>query len=399
MKSSEYCKILGPEEMDLWKKKAPLLDHLDIELTERCNFDCLHCYINLPAGDRKTKSRELSTERIKAILEEAASLGCLKVRFTGGEPLLRKDFEELYVFARRLGLKVILFTNASLLTPRLAGVFARIPPLEKIEVTVYGMTKTSYEKVTRTRGSFEAAWRGIRLLLDKKIPFVAKGAYLPANRNDADKFDRWASGIPWMDNAPPYSQSFNLRCRRDSDEKNRTIKGLRLPPEEGLKVLIRDESAFLEEMRGFCQKFMAPAGRRLFSCGAGHGRGNVDAYGYFSPCLLLKAPETNYDLGQGSLKDALTVFFPKIRAGQAKNPDYLARCARCFLMGLCSQCPARSWMESGTLDTPAEYLCEVAHEKARRLGLLEDGEKAWEVKGWKTRVRRLGTAGRTGKRA
>jgi radical SAM protein with 4Fe4S-binding SPASM domain len=391
MKRPVYHKVLGPGEARLWEKRAPLLAYLDVELTERCNFDCVHCYINLPAGDRKAKARELSTERIKAILEEAASLGCLRVRFTGGEPLLREDFEELYIFARKLGLKVAIFTNASLITPRLAETFRRIPPLEKIEVTVYGMKKGSYEKVTRVPSSFEAAWRGLGLLQENKIPFVVKGAFLPGNKADVKEFELWASGIPWMGNAPPYSQFFNLRSRRDSEEKNRLIRSLRLPPEEGLEFLMRNGSEFVNEMKAYCCRFMAPTGK-LFSCGAGKGKGCVDAYGSFSPCILLKSPETNTDLDKGSLKDALTGFFPKVRATKAANPDFLARCARCFLRGLCDQCPARSWMENGTLDTPVEYLCQVAHEKARRLGLLDDNEKAWEVKEWRKRIRRLGPA-------
>ena len=85
-------------------KGRPLLGRLDMELTERCNNNCIHCYINLPADD-PCKARELSAEKIKAILSEAASLGCLTVRFTGGEPLLRNDFQEIYLFARRLGLE------------------------------------------------------------------------------------------------------------------------------------------------------------------------------------------------------------------------------------------------------------------------------------------------------
>jgi len=386
MKKPSYYRILKPEEKGLWKKRAPLLTYLDMELTERCNNDCIHCYINLPANDKNAKAKELPPEKIKAILEEAVSLGCLKVRFTGGEPLLREDFEELYIFARKLGLKVIIFTNATLISPRLTEIFSRIPPHEKIEVTVYGMKKRSYEKTTRVPGSFEAAWRGIRLLQEKKVPFVAKGALLPTNKDEIKEVESWASGIPWMDHSFPYSQFFNFRCRRDSDKKNRLIKSLRLPPEEGLKILTRNESEFIMEMKEFCSKFMSPAGRKLFSCGAGNGRGCVDAYGYFSPCILLKSPETNYCLDKGSLKDALTVFFPKIREMRAKNRDYLARCARCFLRGLCSQCPARSWMENGELDTPAEYLCQIAHAKARYLNLLMTGEKAWEVKGWKERL-------------
>ena len=76
-----------------------------------------------------------------------------------------------------------------------------------------------------------------------------------------------------------------------------------------------------------------------------------------------------------------------MREMRAENPDYLARCARCFLKGLCEQCPAKSWTEHGTLDTPVEYLCEVAHAQARYLGLLEEGEIAWEVDGWRERLR------------
>ena len=49
--------------------------------------------------------------------------------------------------------------------------------------------------------------------------------------------------------------------------------------------------------------------------------------------------------------------------------------ARCFLKGFCEQCPAKSWAESGTLDTPVEYLCEVAHTKARYLGCLDENER------------------------
>ena len=117
----------------------------------------------------RPREKELSTEEIKNILKEAASLGCLKVRFTGGEPLLREDFEELYLFARKLGFKVLLFTNATLITPQIAELFVRIPPLEKIEISIYGMKRKSYEAVTRVTGSFDAAWQGINLLLEKKF--------------------------------------------------------------------------------------------------------------------------------------------------------------------------------------------------------------------------------------
>jgi len=127
----------------LWKQRQPRLRALDIELTERCDNACQHCYINLPANDA-AREAELRTEEWKRILAEAASLGVLSVRFTGGEPLLRADFAELYETARRLGLRVTLFTNARRITPELVALFQRIPPLQKIEITVYGMTAETY---------------------------------------------------------------------------------------------------------------------------------------------------------------------------------------------------------------------------------------------------------------
>ena len=77
---------------------------------------------------------------------------------------------------------------------------------------------------------------------------------------------------------------------------------------------------------------------------------------------------------------------------KAKNQDYLNRCARCFLKGLCDMCPAQSWMEHGTLDTPVEYLCDVAHAIARYLGFIKKEEKAWEVNDWKQRIQKVSVA-------
>ena len=86
-------------------------------------------------------------------------------------------------------------------------------------------------------------------------------------------------------------------------------------------------------------------------------------------------PEAVYDLKEGTLREALMDFFPKLRDMKANNPDYLDRCGCCFLHGLCEQCPGKSWMEHGTFDAPVEYLCRVAHAEAQNLGLLKEGER------------------------
>ena len=388
MQAESYLIKREIKESLFCKNKKPLLGKLDFELTERCNNNCQHCYVNLGRDNLSARNRELTTENIKTILKEAYSLGCFVVRFTGGEPLLREDFQELYIFTRRLGLKVSIFTNATLITPQLTELFVNIPPLEKIEVTIYGMKKSSYEASTRVSGSFEASRRGINLLLEKGIAFVVKEALLPSNKDEIEEFEKWVKTIPRFDNIPSYSMFFYLRCRRDK-VKNELIRKVRFLPEEGLDVLIRRKDEYIKEMKEFYARFMHPNGDKLFSCNAGIGAGCVDSYGYFQPCILLRHRGTVYDLRKGSLSDALTNFFPNIRKIRTTNPEYLRRCARCFLKGICEQCPAKSWTEHGTLDTPVDYFCEIAHVQARFLGLVKEHEKAWEVEDWQWRINKF----------
>ena len=235
---------------ELWKAGRPRLARLDVELTERCNNDCIHCAINRPAGDRNARRRELAASEIRAVLEEAASLGCLSVRFTGGEPLLREDFETIYLDARRLGLRVRIFTNASLVTPRLAALLEKTPPLERMEISVYGMTAATEAAVTRNPGSHEASRRGIELLAGHGVPFVIKGAVLPPTRHEMDRFEAWARGAAGLDEPPAFSALFDLRSRRDDEAKNGRIRKLRLTPAEYLRLAARRGEGQSAELQG-----------------------------------------------------------------------------------------------------------------------------------------------------
>jgi MoaA/NifB/PqqE/SkfB family radical SAM enzyme len=409
MTGSTYV-VRRPASHPPWRRGSrPPLGQLDIELTERCNNNCVHCCINRPANDAAARSREMPTVQIKDILHQAADLGCLTVRFTGGEPLLRSDAQDLYLYARHLGLKVLLFTNARLITLQLADLFARVPPLAAIEISVYGMHPESYEGVTRAPGSFDQFRRGVNLLLERRVPFVVKSVLLPQLTPEMDEFEAWAGTIPGMTRPPNYSMFLDRRSRRDDACKDAVIESLRPSPHDALAVLARNTTKYRRDMAQFASRFLGPPGDRLFGCGASHGM-CIDAYGRAQPCIGVRAPELTVgltpDSSPASEASALCALHPLKREKEvvslaealerfgrlcdvvATNPDYLNRCARCFLKGLCEQCPAKSWGENGTLDTPVTYLCDVAHTQARYLGWLCENEKGWEVRDWQERVHR-----------
>ncbi|MBN1663788.1 MAG: radical SAM protein [Deltaproteobacteria bacterium] len=372
----------------LWKSSQPLLGAIDIELTERCNNNCVHCCINLPEHDTAACAKEMTTEHCKDLIRQAAELGALTVRMTGGEPLLRDDFVDIYLYARRLGMKVMIFTNGRLITPSMADLFARVPPLEAIELTVYGMRKATYESVTGKKGSFEEFQSGLKNLLDRNIPVYVKGTLLPANRHEINDFIAWAQSLPRMDDLASFVMFLELRHRRDSERKNKRIAKMRLSPEEGLKVLTMQPELYRKEMKKFFDHFMMKPTDLVFTCNAAN-RVCIDAYGNIQYCLALRHPDTVLDSRRYSLEYAVKEFFPKLRGMRSRNADFLSRCARCFLRGFCDQCPAKSWNESGTLDQPADYWCRIAHEQARYLNIIGNGENAWEVKNWRDRIKRM----------
>jgi MoaA/NifB/PqqE/SkfB family radical SAM enzyme len=130
------------QEFILWDKlKANRkIISFSIELTARCNNNCCHCYICLPAGDKKAKAEELSLAEIERIADEAVESGAVWVLITGGEPLLRDDFTDIYLMLKRKGLLVSLFTNATLIKREHIDLFKKYPPRD-IEVSVYGASK------------------------------------------------------------------------------------------------------------------------------------------------------------------------------------------------------------------------------------------------------------------
>ena len=375
-----YIEKINLDHFPIWQKTKGkgYLSHVSMELTERCNNNCIHCYINLPADDEEAKGKEISFEEVKAIVDETARIGCVCWHLTGGEPLLREDFSDIYSYLKRKGMRVSLFTNATLISSKIANLLKKYP-LQNLDVTVYGLNRKTYEAVTRRPGSFDAFRQGIELLKRNRIPFTLKAAVLPQNCHEIKGMRSLAQSMT----SKPLGVilKLNLDTRFNGGSKRDLIRRLRLPPERIIEVQKQDEERYRKDMHSFCQKFLGVArDNRLFSCAAGVGRCHIDAYDNFQLCMLLRHPDCIYSLREGTLKEAWEKFVPQVREIRAHNKKYEQKCQRCFLRSFCEQCPAWSWMEHGVLDEPVEYLCDIAHAEAIWLGLLKEGEKAWEVR-------------------
>ena len=230
------------QDFTLWQKMDAkrALYSFDLDLTARCNLNCRHCYINLPAGDAEAKARELSLKEIADLADQARELGAMWCLLTGGEPLLRADFNEIYMMLKRKGLLISLFTNATLIRPEHIELFKKYPPRD-IEVTIYGASVESYERVTRRPGSFSQFVAGIDALFSAGIRVRLKAMALRSNLQDMEAIA--AFGRSRTKDFYRFDPQLHLRYDRDP-LRNEEIRSERLTPEEVVALEQADTERF-----------------------------------------------------------------------------------------------------------------------------------------------------------
>lgn len=367
--SEPYVSITPLPQLPLWekRKKNRGLISFTLEFTARCNNNCRHCYINVPVDDTQAKKEELSVDEIERIADEAVSMGAMWCLITGGEPLLRQDFEKLYLMLKKKGLLVSVFTNATLITKEHLRLFRHYPPRD-IEVSVYGISERIYEDVTRSPGNFEKFMKGLSLLQQSGVRICLKTMALRSNYHELSEISKFCR----QRTKDTFRFDPFLHLRYDGDpSRNEDIKSERLSPTEIVTIEQSDPERF-EALQKSCDKLVKPKMaleniNSLFRCGIGYNSFTIGYDGLFRLCASLWHPDGVYDLKTGKVSEALKLITPKIRAMRTHNLGFPQNCGACSLINLCMWCPAHAYLETGKLDACIDYFCENAFARARLL--------------------------------
>lgn len=126
-------------------------------ITRRCNLRCVHCYIDAGEPD----AYELSTREALDVVDQMAEVGVPLILFTGGEPLVRKDFFEIAAYARDRGIKLVLSTNGTLITPEVAKALREVG-FVYVGVSLDSVGEDFHDSFRGVRGAFAAALAGIK---------------------------------------------------------------------------------------------------------------------------------------------------------------------------------------------------------------------------------------------
>ncbi len=328
-----------------------------IEVTYRCPLACLHCYNNLPMGDAVARAQELTVEEHHRILDEIAEAGCFWLTYTGGEIFARKDFFDIYRYAKQKGFLITLFTNGLLINERVANTLAEWRPFS-IEISLYGATRETYARLTRRPDAYDRVMRAIHLLLERQLPLKLKTVAVTLNRHEVYAMQRIAEDL-----GVPFKFDPHINARIDCSH---SPLATRLSPEEVVELDLRDPKRCQEwvDLLQRVQKPAAPVMQRspLYLCGGGVTAFAIDPYGRLSICVL--SHRDTYDLRRGSFREGWERFFGQIRARTITRPT---KCTRCGIRPMCVTCPATSELEHGDPEKPVDYFCHIAHLRAYAL--------------------------------
>ena len=334
----------------------------NFELTARCNFNCPMCYVHMTPEQIKASGRqELTAKQWLDIARTACDRGMVFALLTGGEPLVRKDFFEIYEGMRQMGILVSINSNGSMLSGEVLERFLENPPL-RFNISLYGGCNETYRNMCG-QPVYDQVKENIRTLRKAGVDVSLNLSITPYNKDDlpqiyadATELDVNVKASSYMYpsvrvNGGQYGCGNRLSCAESAKYSVEWDK-LRFTEEEfalraqnlARRIGLEKEGCPMEEGEGV-------------RCRAGSSSFWMTWDGKMTPCGMITTPVVN--LLETGFDDA----WAQIRAETAKIRTP-AKCVSCDYKDICGSCAAVYYTETGKFDEVPEYVCRRAEEIA-----------------------------------
>jgi AdoMet-dependent heme synthase len=319
-------------------RNIPLSVQLD--LTYRCNEQCVHCYLD------HEDHGEMTTAEIKHLLDEMADAGVFILTLSGGEIFLRKDFFEILEYARlERQFCVKLKTNAIMIHERQAAKIRDVG-VESIQISIYSHRPEVHDAITLVPGSLQRSLDAARFLKSQGLRVIFANVLMVQNLQDYQGVRKLA-------------EELGVECTLDPTitpmmDGDRSVLSLGVD-HTALRQVFRDQ-ALVGDAEEFCT-IAAPADENALSalpCSAGHTACYVSPYGDVFPCVQFPLPTGNVrkerflDIWRYSER------LNEVRSIRLKD---LTTCTSCSHVGSCTRCPGLAFME-GNMRGPSSQDCE-----------------------------------------
>jgi heme b synthase len=331
---------------------APPLRLLAWETTRRCNLACRHCRAAAGSGPYPG---ELTTAEGYALLDQLAKLGQVVVILTGGEPLLRDDIYDLAAYGHRLGHRMVMAVNGTLLTPQAASRLKEAG-IQRLSISVDGAGATSHDDLRAVAGAFQGAMDGMAACREAGLPFQVNTTVTRANRGELPAIHELAiaqgAAAHHVFVLVPTGRGELLRDELVSPAEYEETLGWLLTWQKQGRLFIKPTCApqyyrlWREDAQAHGVK-ITPASHGMEAmtkgCLGGQGFAFVSYKGEVQPCGYL-------ELTAGDIRETP---FPEIWKNSQlfwqlrQVDDYHGKCAACQYRKVCGGCRARAYTLTG----------------------------------------------------
>lgn len=335
------------------------------KLTPRCNFRCKMCYIHRAEHDAAARAAERSAAQWLALAEQCCREGTLMLLLTGGEPLLRPDFREIYTGCKRMGLVLSVNTNASLIDDDMVELFAANPP-RRVNITLYGASPETYGGLCGSREAYARVVRAILNLQSAGVIVKLNFSVTPYNRHDAQAVYDFAAEHQLPLQAACYMFPPVRACEHGCYDADR------MSPDEAAEEKVRyDLSRFThDELRLRWQTYLSGGSvpdpdnecqelpTQKLRCRAGSSTFWVTWDQQMRPCGMMTEPSVDLD--------AMSFSEGWQRLHTMREEIMVpAKCTACTVKNACDQCAAVCYAESGSYTQAPDYMCAMTRAYLR----------------------------------
>ncbi len=353
--SFEYTQVEKMLSDMAYEKKTPFSGSL--ELTPYCNLACKMCYVKEVAPGL----RLLKGEQWLEIGRQAAQMGVLWLKLTGGEPLLHPDFRMIYAGLKEMGFVLSVNTNGTMIDEAMADFLAENMP-RRVCVSLYGSCRETYEELCGVGDAFDRVIRGIELLRQRQIPVMINLTPNTINYRDmgnifdlCKKYDLPVQMTPYLFEPVRTSASDQQHYRLSVEQMADVRFLLDWKRKEKYEFMAACAKCFmmLEHFEDADSDETLP-----MPCGAGANMFWLGWNGRMNVCGMINQQGADVlELGFGEAWEQMKAFREEIRVPK--------RCASCSLFSVCNPCAAVNLHETGKTSELAKEFCRSTQEYAR----------------------------------
>lgn len=340
------------------------------ELTGRCNLSCKMCYIHQDNNHARIREEELSAAQWIDLAHQVQEAGTLPLLLTGGEPMLRPDFEEIFRACVQMGFVLTINTNGTLLRKEILDCFRKHPPF-RVNLSLYGTSPETYERLCGNGAVYETVIQSIHALQELGINIKLNFTVTPYNQGDIAAMHAFAQSHK----LPLHFSSYTFPPVRREEESSCTA--CRFSPQEAAQCNLDYvcTATPADQLQETCQRIAElplPRADDCISdsdcsvrCRAGRGAYWITYRGDLLGCGMIPHIHSSV-LGQSftSAWEQLVAAYKQVLMPQG--------CVSCPEYERCEVCPAICYGENRNFREVPTYICEK--NRYYREGLQQIGK-------------------------